>query len=81
MLTAVHLRRVDPPRNMRRFYRLDMQPDLFDGVLLMKEWGRIGTRARIMAEVTTARLLPTHGDNGLTKNQKLTTISSASSRL
>jgi predicted DNA-binding WGR domain protein len=35
---------------MRRFYRLDMQPDLFGGVLLMKEWGRIGARGRIMAE-------------------------------
>ena len=35
---------------MRRFYQLDMQPDLFGGVLLMKEWGRIGARGRIMAE-------------------------------
>jgi DNA invertase Pin-like site-specific DNA recombinase len=25
---------------MHRFYRLDVQPDLFGGVLLMKEWGR-----------------------------------------
>jgi predicted DNA-binding WGR domain protein len=44
-MTAVHLGRVDPARNMRRFYRLDMQPDLFGGVLLVKEWGRIGARA------------------------------------
>ena len=42
--------RVDPARNMRRFYRLDVQPDLFGGVLLMKEWGRIGARGRIVAE-------------------------------
>ena len=49
-MTALHLRRIDPSRNMRRFYRLDMQPDLFGGVLLMKEWGRIGARGRIMAE-------------------------------
>ena len=42
-MTAVNLRRVDPAPNMRRFYRLDMQPDLFGGVLLAKEWGRIGT--------------------------------------
>ncbi|HTV32678.1 MAG TPA: WGR domain-containing protein [Methylocella sp.] len=35
-MTAVELRRVDPVRNMRRFYRLDVQPNLFGGVLLMR---------------------------------------------
>jgi predicted DNA-binding WGR domain protein len=40
-MNAAHLRRVDPTRNMRRFYRLDVQPDLFGGVLLVKEWGRM----------------------------------------
>jgi predicted DNA-binding WGR domain protein len=49
-MTAVQLRRVDPARNMRRFYRLDMQPDLFGGVLLVKEWGRIGAHGRTVAE-------------------------------
>jgi predicted DNA-binding WGR domain protein len=49
-MTAVHLRRVDPARNMSRFYRLDVQPDLFGGVLLVKEWGRIGAQGRMMAE-------------------------------
>jgi predicted DNA-binding WGR domain protein len=28
-MNAVHLRRIDPARNMRRFYRLDVRPDLF----------------------------------------------------
>ena len=49
-MTAVHLRRIDPARNMSRFYRLDVQPALFSGVLLVKEWGRIGARGRIVAE-------------------------------
>lgn len=49
-MNALELRRVDPSRNMRRFYRLDVQPDLFGGVLLLKQWGRIGARGRIMAE-------------------------------
>ena len=35
---------IDPAKNIRRFYRLDTQPDLFGGVFLMKEWGRIGSR-------------------------------------
>jgi predicted DNA-binding WGR domain protein len=46
----VHLRRIDPALNMRRFYRLDVQPDLFGGVSLMKQWGRIGTWGRMMME-------------------------------
>jgi predicted DNA-binding WGR domain protein len=46
----VELRRVDPARNMRRFYRLDVQPDLFGRVLLMKQWGRVGTGGRMMME-------------------------------
>ena len=49
-MIAVHLRRIDDARNMRRFYRLDMQPDLFGGVLLVKQWGRIGTGGRIVDE-------------------------------
>jgi predicted DNA-binding WGR domain protein len=36
---ALELRRIDAARNMRRFYRLDMQPDLFGGVLLVRQWG------------------------------------------
>jgi predicted DNA-binding WGR domain protein len=49
-MTAVHLRRIDATRNMRRFYRLDVQPDLFGGVLLVKAWGRIGTEGRSVVE-------------------------------
>ena len=30
---TICLRRSDPARNMRRFYRLDIQPDLFGRVL------------------------------------------------
>jgi hypothetical protein len=46
-MNAVHLRRTDPTRNMHRFYRLDVQPDLFGGVLPMKEWGRIGAQGSL----------------------------------
>jgi len=49
-MNAVHLRRIDPARNMSRFYRLDVQPDLFGRVLLVKEWGRIGAQGRMVAE-------------------------------
>jgi predicted DNA-binding WGR domain protein len=55
----VHLRRLDLTRNMRRFYRLDLQPDLFGGVLLMKAWGRIGARGRIVVEPYETEALAT----------------------
>ncbi len=46
---SVTLYRIDPARNMRRFYRLDVQPDLFGQHCLMREWGRIGRGGQIRA--------------------------------
>ena len=43
-------RRIDPARSMRRFYRLDIEQDLFGGFLLMKQWSRIGTGGQIEGE-------------------------------
>lgn len=39
---SVLLNRSDPGRNMARFYRLEVQPDLFGGVVLVRNWGRLG---------------------------------------
>ena len=44
-------------RNMRRFYRLDVQPDLFGGILPMKEWGRLGATGCKIAERYDAEAL------------------------
>jgi predicted DNA-binding WGR domain protein len=41
------LRRVDPAKNMCRFYRLDVQPDLFGAWCLIREWGRIGSAGQV----------------------------------
>ena len=43
----MHLRREDPARNMRRFYRMVVQRDLFGGVALIREWGRIGSPGQL----------------------------------
>ena len=37
------MNRVDVPRNMARFYAVDVQPDLLGGQLVTRYWGRIGT--------------------------------------
>lgn len=46
----IHLRRIDPSRNMRRFYTLAIQPTLFGGASVIRNWGRIGTTGRSMVE-------------------------------
>ncbi|GLS28405.1 WGR domain-containing protein [Neomesorhizobium albiziae] len=48
------LRRVDPTRNMARFYILLLQPTLFGETSLVRQWGRIGTRGRQKVEYFTA---------------------------
>lgn len=49
-MTAITLRRTDPARNMRRFYRLDVQPDLFGAWGVVREWGRIGQPGRMRVD-------------------------------
>ena len=43
---AIRIERIDLSQNMRRFYRMHVQPDLFGGAVLFKEWGRIGMAGR-----------------------------------
>ena len=45
------LRRLDPSRNMARFYVLSLQPTLFGDASLVRHWGRIGTRGRQKVEL------------------------------
>ena len=47
----IRIERVDAEANMYRFYRLRLMPDLFGGVSLLREWGRIGTQARHRIEL------------------------------
>lgn len=47
-MSQVQLRRVDPDRNMARFYVLAVQQDLFGGWWLVREHGRIGSPGRVM---------------------------------
>jgi hypothetical protein len=38
---AVRLTLIDPGRRMRKYYRLGVQPNLFGGLDLVREWGPI----------------------------------------
>lgn len=48
---AQHLRHVDGQRNMARFYMLSIEPTLVGGAVLLRHWGRIGTRGRQKIEI------------------------------
>lgn len=48
--TDLLMQRIDPAHNMRRFYSMTVQPDLFGGATLVREWGRIGLRGRMKLE-------------------------------
>ena len=46
----IHLQRIDAAQNMRRFYMLVVQPTLFGGASVIRNWGRIGTSGQTMIE-------------------------------
>ena len=39
----IRLTRIDPILNMSRYYQIHIQPCLFGGCDLVREWGRIGS--------------------------------------
>jgi predicted DNA-binding WGR domain protein len=46
-MNAATLTRRDPARNMQRYYRLDVQQDLFGQWCVIREWGRIGSAGQM----------------------------------
>ena len=47
-MSPVHLRRIHAERNMRRFYALDVRPNLFGHWAFIREWGRVGSSGQVM---------------------------------
>ena len=45
------LHRIDPARNMARYYALSLEPSLFGDIALARRWGRIGTRGTQILEL------------------------------
>lgn len=48
---VTHLHRIDPARNMARFYCMSSTPSLFGDICLVREWGRIGRPGRIRIDL------------------------------
>lgn len=43
---SLYLERRDAVRNMARYYSLGIESDLFEGILAVRRWGRIGGKGR-----------------------------------
>lgn len=42
----LHVQRIDPEKNMARFYAMSIEPTLFGDTSLIRNWGRIGTHGQ-----------------------------------
>lgn len=47
----LYCQRVDPARNMARYYALSIQPTLFGEAAVVRRWGRIGSHGAEKSEV------------------------------
>ena len=45
------MRRIEPEKNMRRFYAMSIQPTLFGEWAVVRSWGRIGTTGRTQLDI------------------------------
>jgi predicted DNA-binding WGR domain protein len=76
-MTTVILCRTDQVRNMARFYRLDIQTDLFGAACAVREWGRTGRvrsdpyPAKAEAQTTLQRQRQTKEQRGYASNSKV----------
>ncbi len=46
-MSRIYLTRVDPAKNMARFYAMSLQVTLFAECSLVREWGRLGTGGQV----------------------------------
>ena len=72
MRDSMHLHRIDPDRNMARFYSMSVQANLFGEWALLREWRRIGSAGRLVSgrftsEQEAARAMAQHLKTKLSK--------------
>nr|AMP34999.1 hypothetical protein pSinB_136 [Sinorhizobium sp. M14] len=44
--SSLYLQRIDPSRNMARYYALSIERNLFGEICLIRAWGRVGTHGK-----------------------------------
>ena len=50
-MMEIHLEKYDPGRNVARYYRMSVHPNLFGEWTLQREWGRIGQGGRVRLDL------------------------------
>lgn len=45
------LHRIDPQKNMQRYYAMTVQPNLLGGASLIRSWGRIGNHGQLKVDL------------------------------
>lgn len=66
-MSAIVLYCIDSAKHMHRFYRMDVQPDLFGAWCLMREWGRIGSPGQTRSVPFTT---PAEAETALDKQRR-----------
>ncbi len=54
------LQKRDPKLNQHRYYALDVQPNLFGGWSLIREWGRVGQPGQVKIDFCDSINQATH---------------------
>jgi predicted DNA-binding WGR domain protein len=50
-MMEIHLEKHDPDKNLARYYRMSVHPNLFGEWTLQREWGRIGQGGRVRLDL------------------------------
>lgn len=69
-MVLAHLHRIEVKANMARFYTVDVVPNLFGEISVMRNWGRIGTYGRASVQ-TCASTEEAERAASLTLRQKM----------
>ena len=64
------LQKGNPQRNQHRYYLLDVQPHLFGGWSLIREWGRIGRPGQVRIDLCDSMEEATEAFNGKLRQKK-----------
>lgn len=66
----IMLYRIEPAKNMRRFYSVTIQPNLFGGHSLIRSWGRIGTTGQNRIDLFEGRVSAQRASDNLLRSKR-----------
>lgn len=64
---SIYLKRLDVAQNMRRFYALSLETNLFGETSLVRHWGRIGSKGQTRCDLFSKATLAHRAMQNLAK--------------